>query len=770
MKDVITDVSSSESMSESIFPKEYDKYLLEVSASEKEIFFSALKRLYSGLHPYVRVARTLRTLLQKKELESDFWYLLLGRISFISADYKKLQDFWEENGRDSRLNAFVARVLVYQGKYQEVLELCETGLSALESGVGTSAYYRALSQLEIRFTLGLSYIYMRKFEAADEQIKKVEQLAKEIQKQAKLGETDINDLKLSHIMLSVLKNFFMGNTNEFKELLFNSRSLIQQSSDPWWKGFYFNLLGISYFQSQEPANGEAAWKKALYYFEQAHDLRGHSAVGANLGTALVLQGRRQEGREIIERVLDSFIELKNWLLAVGNSLFVSKSYLEEKNEEQAREYLKKAEALFREEFRSDLIILSFFCYLYSRLNEFSKAEQYLEYLREEALKSIDALSREKEEIKKMELVLKEPKKEKKGAFGAFLSSLTRKLRRSPKNSRTEAEVEQVQKDIMAVLWYYFAEAIYSMELGDLRTANSRLEEAIELADQYGHYDLSLEFSSLLLEIYIKRFIIEGKRAYLTSAIDLLGDLTPLIKGIENPYFRSMFHLTTGYLYLANEEKDKALEEIDHAKSTEQKNESAVQWQEISLIEKRLSSLTSGSAELQSWLSGENLAIILALEAMRLSYHLQFQQVSTGTKVTEKAEKPIMLVILRSDGLTLYSYTFKEETQNGEGIDEQIIGGFLMAITSFSQEMFGGGSLKRIEQDKHVILIERATPELLIVLLTEKDTYSIRKQFRRFIQQFKELDLDAYLGSVVAISNEDPQWKTLHNLVINEFSS
>ncbi len=86
------------------------------------------------------------------------------------------------------------------------------------------------------------------------------------------------------------------------------------------------------------------------------------------------------------------------------------------------------------------------------------------------------------------------------------------------------------------------------------------------------------------------------------------------------------------------------------------------------------------------------------------------------------------------------------------------------MSSFSKEVLGEGMLRKIEQDKHILLLDILNDENVIVLVVKQETYSIRKQFKRLVDTLVELSIADYLESGILLGEGDPQFQVIEDLV------
>jgi len=114
------------------------------------------------------------------------------------------------------------------------------------------------------------------------------------------------------------------------------------------------------------------------------------------------------------------------------------------------------------------------------------------------------------------------------------------------------------------------------------------------------------------------------------------------------------------------------------------------------------------------------------------------------QIIELGTHPILLLILSTGGLPLYSHYFTDVFGR---IDETLVSGFLGAIISFTEKMSEGakdaylrqGFLQGIKHGDFEILLERGE-NCIVALVTDKESYFIRKQLKRFTEELNILFL------------------------------
>ncbi|MFQ5976777.1 MAG: tetratricopeptide repeat protein [Candidatus Heimdallarchaeota archaeon] len=93
-----------------------------------------------------------------------------------------------------------------------------------------------------------------------------------------------------------------------------------------------------------------------------------------------------------------------------------------------------------------------------------------------------------------------------------------------------------------------------------------------------------------------------------------------------------------------------------------------------------------------------------------------------------AEEPVMILIVAKGGLSMFSTMFVPEAQ----LNEQLIGGFLTAINSFGNEVFGGERIDRIMYQEHVLAM-KPLESMMFVYVFKGQSYSALRKLDRFME-------------------------------------
>ncbi len=692
---------------QSFIPKEYHILLMRLPSEILDSLQRSISQIDRNDHPYIQVIHALEYTVSVFTNPARELMYLLGRMAYYGSEYALLDEIFERYNHPDELVPFVARVLIFQNKFDEGLQLCDE--------IESKGRFNSLDPTtiflycETMLTRIYAPYFMGDFDTFDRRIEELSKFTTGYQLQKELG-SYMSDVSIYEQILLMMRALRGGDPEGLKNVRIQVDRWIDSVNDLWIKGYFYNLSGISFIQNQEMEEGEKRLLKAMDYMDKVRDLRTYSAVGANLGTLLILEGRRDDGRKFIEEIIEPFVILGNYPIAMTHMLFVSKQYLDSNEIEKSLEYLRWAESLTNQIEVMEPATFSHFCYLYSKFRKFESAELYLEKLK--ALVTDERTGKIKEDA-----------------------------------------------DTYTLVWYYLSQAYYSSAIGNINDAEQILVEGIKLADKNKLYDSSLELTFLLIQTKLRKYILTNDENMIVEAIDILNDLSPLIVSIDNRYFNVVIHLIEGYLHATKG----SMEEIRKIKDLLLDENVQGMAGEVENFFSRMAVLfeaEEGNEEkvlISKWMSRSQTTMYLVNEAIRLLNDLQFQHF----EIREVEEvKPETLMIVQTNGITAYTHQFAKEST----IDAHLISALLMAMSSFSKEVLGEGMLRKIEQDKHILLLDILNDENVIVLVVKQETYSIRKQFKRLVDTLVELSIADYLESGILLGEGDPQFQVIEDLV------
>ncbi len=716
-----------------LIPTEYQFLMESIPHDKTQSLTITWNRLERTKDPYYDLSNAILETLKVWREPDHLLLYIASRITFCQSDYDLIKETYETYPNSEGPMIYLARSLIYQTKFEEALALVDKVLLKTDLERDPQLYDVVVG-FDALFTKGLIQVYTRDFQNLDETIKFYEELTDLHKIKKWIPRNEFANFLIPPYLLSTLKSLYTAQYEDMKQSIQSVDNWFDSVTDLWYRGFYLNLAGISSIMANNVARGIKQLREAMETYKNLGDRRDFTVVGANLAVTLILQGKRKDGRDVLEGVAKTLEELKNYNLALNHTLIVSKLYLDEKKIRKARFHLSSAERILRSVQAVEPPTFSYFATLYSKLHEREKAEDFLNRLKDLVDDEFFTL--------RGELVIPERKAE---------------------------------KDYYTLIWYLNAKSVFSMSFGNLLEANETILKALSIAEKENMYDSIIELTTIQLEVLLKQFLVEQSEELLDEAIEALEDLRPLISNMDNLYFNTLIYLVEIYLLIAKNELSHAnnlSEEVQDLYLRVPTELIGDQSYEMELVLKRLDSvsrkLTPEEEEIghNVWFLGNNyMRYIATLEAMRLINDLQMQQAAFGDKPEQKMAKPTLVLISKSTGQSVFSLKLREDDQ----VDEQLISALLMAISSFSKEVLGGGSLNKIEQEGHILLLEHIGGDYTAVIVAEEDSYSLRKKFKSFIQDLKMLRIVELFGIDTLLSEGDPQYGIIENLVLDTFN-
>ena len=138
---------------------------------------------------------------------------------------------------------------------------------------------------------------------------------------------------------------------------------------------------------------------------------------------------------------------------------------------------------------------------------------------------------------------------------------------------------------------------------------------------------------------------------------------------------------------------------------------------------------------------------------------EFSNLITNLDIeSEKDDNSVLLLILDAGGLTIFTKFFTRESE----YDEQLIGGFLTAINTFSKEAFGANFLRQMNYKNFHILFD-VVDDYRIVYAFKGDLLSATKKFNEFVQSIQAPN---YLSIFEKRTNQDLNGNSEINMLLN----
>ncbi|MFX1279360.1 MAG: tetratricopeptide repeat protein [Promethearchaeota archaeon] len=278
-------------------------------------------------------------------------------------------------------------------------------------------------------------------------------------------------------------------------------------------------------------------------------------------------------------------------------------------------------------------------------------------------------------------------------------------------------------------WYRLAKA--RMLKSSPRIRNRAEAEKI-LRELIGeHRGVDNEFIIAIIELC--DFYFEELR--LTNEIEIIDDIQPLIERLlkeskrTNSYtLQAQTYLLHGKISLLQINMSDARRYLTQAQSIAEEHGLQLLAREISMEHDKLLD------QLDEWedLKIKETSISERMNLASLKESIDLLQRKRELKAPELTdEEPILLLIISTGGVLLFSYSFSNELK----IDDELFGGFLSAITSFSDEIFSQG-LDRAKFGSYTVLMNNVGPFFFCYLL-KGQTYLAKKKLSNFTENLQK---------------------------------
>ncbi|MFW9940547.1 MAG: tetratricopeptide repeat protein [Candidatus Thorarchaeota archaeon] len=257
-----------------------------------------------------------------------------------------------------------------------------------------------------------------------------------------------------------------------------------------------------------------------------------------------------------------------------------------------------------------------------------------------------------------------------------------------------------------------------------------LIERHEVAKDQSIYGVPEEFSHALIELC--DFYLEELR--LTNELKIIDDIQPLIirllkesERTKSYTFQAQTYLLHGKISLLLLNMGDARRYITQAQNTAEEHGLQLLAREISREHDKL------LEQLDKWeeLNKSNASISERMALASLDESVELIQRKRAIKTQELInEEPVLLLILAGGGILLFSYPFSDEVK----VDDELFGGFLSAISTFSDEALSEG-LDRAKFGQYTVLIENLV-DFSFCYLFKGQTYLAKKKLSNFAENFQ----------------------------------
>ena len=270
--------------------------------------------------------------------------------------------------------------------------------------------------------------------------------------------------------------------------------------------------------------------------------------------------------------------------------------------------------------------------------------------------------------------------------------------------------------------YFFAKGIYESEANRLEDAIKTFEDLLRFSKENNTFEFLIRSELELASTYVRAYMQSGSPEHLSKAAYHLNDLISLAdeQGLQALHGEAL--LIRSDMFALAEQRFEARSDLERV---------------ISVAKFMDDSRLESKARTRLKILSSDDAAVLKLERADLTKSLDRL---TGFKpiVQHPREVPVpnlhsLIVIDRGSGLPVFVYHFDATLQ----MDSSILGGFISAITAFSDELLGDKALLRsINHDGFTVMMEYTT-ERIITLIADQETFDVRYTLRSFGDRFNQ---------------------------------
>jgi tetratricopeptide (TPR) repeat protein len=303
---------------------------------------------------------------------------------------------------------------------------------------------------------------------------------------------------------------------------------------------------------------------------------------------------------------------------------------------------------------------------------------------------------------------------------SVLLSKTGRIKESAMQLENAEEIWKTTERPLQKGAYLFAKGILEASKKNLDLAIDTFEELLILAKDNALFEFLVRAELELASTYVRAYIQSESAEHISRAAYHLNDLINLSdeQGLKTLYAEAL--LIRSDMYALANQRDEAKNDLERV---------------ITLS----SSLGDGRLEKQARsklkvVNSEEIAP-LKLERAELTKSLDrltgFKPAAGRLREIPTPDLHSLIVIDRGSGLPIYVYHFDSTLE----MDSSMIGGFISAITAFSDELLGDKALLRSINHEGFTVMMEYSPERVVTLIADQETFDIRYMLRTFGQRF-----------------------------------
>ena len=454
------------------------------------------------------------------------------------------------------------------------------------------------------------------------------------------------------------------------------------------KGFYYFIKGYWFYWEKKYDKAIELYKKCLVIFNK-YDLSLGMAIYtlSALGLSYTEKGELNLALKSFKESLDHFKGVSVVAYIVNGATYhnIGKINFQKGDIDQAIEYYEKSLEIL-EQYQNPIAIT------WVGINYDSLIQVFL-YKKspEDAQEYLDRFSHylEKNKISKK---------------SSWYRLSTARILRSSSRIQNKAEAEKILKELI---------------------------ERHKAAKSTINRGLAEEFSEVLIELC--DFFLEELR--LTNDLKIIDDIQPLIIRLLKESERTNSYTLQAQTYLLHSKISLILMNMGDARRYLNQAQQIAEEHSLQLLAREISMEHDKLLQqLDKWevLNKTNAPISERMALASLDESIELMQRRRAINKSELThEEPVLLLIIAGGGILLFSYPFSDEVK----VDDELFGGFLSAITSFSDEVFSEG-LDRAKFGSYTVLMKNLA-DFSFCYLFKGQTYLAKKKLSNFTENFQK---------------------------------
>ena len=301
-------------------------------------------------------------------------------------------------------------------------------------------------------------------------------------------------------------------------------------------------------------------------------------------------------------------------------------------------------------------------------------------------------------------------------------SKTKRLKEAQKFLKIAEEMTSSGEKPLQMGAYIFSKGVYQSNAKQLDEAIQTFEELLTLAKDNNAFEYLIRAELELSATYVRAYMQSGSSDHISKAAYHLNDLIKLAEeqGLQALYAEAL--LIRSDMYALAEQRFEARSDLERVLSVASAIEDAH-------LESRAKS------KLKTIASDE--AAVLKLERADLTKSLDrlagFKPMSERPKAVPIPNLHSLIVLDRGSGLPVFVHHFDSTLE----MDSSMVGGFVSAITAFSDELLGDKALLRSINHEGFTVMMEYTPDRIVTLVADQETFDVRYTLRMFGQKFNE---------------------------------